>query len=344
MLLQLVTGGAGAVLATVLGFPLPFLLGSLLATGVLAQFRNACGFAPLEFPQSLRKFFMACVGVLIGLNFSPELLEQIEYLWISLVAVAVYVLLALTAGYPIFRKIGKLDPITALFAAMPGGLVEAVLIGEQAGANARVLTLQHFVRVILVVIIVPLSILIGTGDAVGSAAGERFSQSQGSLWSTIAVFVLAMVGVIFGGICRLPAKVLIGPLILSAILQASGVSTISPATQLLEVSQLVIGAGLGGSIAGVSLQELKSSIVLGISFVLTALCLAFALALAVSYVSPVHLRELYISFSPGGVTEMSLIALSFKVSPVIVAAHHVVRISFTVAIMGLAERKIGPKP
>jgi Putative ammonia monooxygenase len=46
-----------------------------------------------------------------------------------------------------------------------------------------------------------------------------------------------------------------------------------------------------------------------------------------------------ISFAPGGVTEMSLIALSLSANPAVVTLHHLVRISLTVVLISaLAKR------
>ena len=42
----------------------------------------------------------------------------------------------------------------------------------------------------------------------------------------------------------------------------------------------------------------------------------------------------------GGVTEMSLIALSLQMSPIIVAAHHMIRIIATVIITDRLGRKL----
>ncbi|MEY8837729.1 AbrB family transcriptional regulator, partial [Cribrihabitans sp. XS_ASV171] len=45
---------------------------------------------------------------------------------------------------------------------------------------------------------------------------------------------------------------------------------------------------------------------------------------------------LLISFAPGGVTEMSLIALSLGVSPLLVTVHHLFRIIMSVTLAGMA--------
>ena len=44
-------------------------------------------------------------------------------------------------------------------------------------------------------------------------------------------------------------------------------------------------------------------------------------------------QVLFMVYSPGGVVEMGLIALSLEVSPVLVTLHHLLRITLTVMVM-----------
>lgn len=338
--LQLATGATGALIATIFSMPLPYLFGSLTASALLVQLQHRAGPSPRKLPQSIRQFFIAIVGIMIGQSFSPGFWEEIETLWVSLLGVVVYVTLAFGAGYFIFRKLGKLDRTTALFAAMPGGLNEAILMGEQANGNVRLIALQHFVRVILVVFLVPMSFLIVTGDVVGSAAGEQISQTTSDIASDLLAISLAPLGIFIGHCFRLPAKVLLGPILLTAFLQSTAIITITPSPILIVIAQIVIGTGLGSTFCGITLRELKDSLILGIVSVGTYLSLALVLALAISPSSPLPLHALFIIYAPGGVTEMSLIALSFHISPLIVAVHHILRISCTVIYMSFAATRI----
>ena len=45
---------------------------------------------------------------------------------------------------------------------------------------------------------------------------------------------------------------------------------------------------------------------------------------------PMDVKELLISFAAGGLAEMSLIALSLNLNPVIVALHHLIRIFLSI--------------
>jgi uncharacterized membrane protein AbrB (regulator of aidB expression) len=51
--------------------------------------------------------------------------------------------------------------------------------------------------------------------------------------------------------------------------------------------------------------------------------------------------HLLISFAPGGVAEMSIVALSLAASPAVVSLHHILRILMTVIEMPLIARIFG---
>ena len=127
---MLCVGMGGGALALGLGLPIPFLIGRLLCTiglTFLANFR----FVALPYPKPLRTFLVVLIGTLIRSTVSPELAGAAPNVSILLLAVAAYIEMAQCLGYFIFRIVGKYDRIIALYAAMPGGLIEAVELGRK---------------------------------------------------------------------------------------------------------------------------------------------------------------------------------------------------------------------
>ncbi|SHJ75584.1 hypothetical protein SAMN05444000_112127 [Shimia gijangensis] len=340
VLLQLAIGFAGAVVAYFLGVPMPFLLGSLGVTAAIAMARSTTSDPANSFPEFLRRGFIAVVGVMIGQNFSPELTGLLGSLWVSLGAVALFVVLAHGAGYMVYRHLGGYDRPTAVFASVPGGLVEAITFGEQAGGNVAIVTVQHFARVILVIVVVPLLFWLWTGQTVGSAAGAEMSAAGYSALDVGLTAVIAVVGMFVGKWLHFPAPALIGPLVLGAAIQISGVMPLHAPSWLLNLAQLVIGVGLGAAFQDISRKQLVKSLMLGAVAMVIYLALGLSLALMVAEVTPIARDVLFISFAPGGVTEMSLIALSLGVGPIVVAAHHVFRISVTVVVMTILSKML----
>jgi len=66
--------------------------------------------------------------------------------------------------------------------------------------------------------------------------------------------------------------------------------------------------------------------------------IALVLVLLVRQVTDAPFDMLLISFAPGGVTEMALIALSLNANPALVTAHHIYRIVLTVIEMAVIAR------
>ena len=76
----------------------------------------------------------------------PQVLAQIPQMTISLAVMPVYVAVIGAIGIPLFRRLG-FDRVTAYYAAMPGGLQDMVLFGQEAGGDVRALSLIHATRV-----------------------------------------------------------------------------------------------------------------------------------------------------------------------------------------------------
>ena len=165
--LVLATALAGAFAALAMGWPIPFLLGSLVATAILALTLAARTGSPVFFPKTLREVFIAVIGTMIGTTFTPEVLSMAPTLAVTLCAMMGFVVLAQASNYVIFHYLGGYDRPTSFYAAMPGGLIEAVEMGTKAGGDVETLSIQHFVRIVLVILIVPLLFLVVTGEAVG---------------------------------------------------------------------------------------------------------------------------------------------------------------------------------
>lgn len=335
-------GLTGALAAQAAGLPIPFLLGSLFATAALSLTLYARRRQRLWFPQPLRRASVGVIGTMIGTTFDPDLLATLGSMAVTLAALTLFIVMAQAVGYGVYRGLGRYDPVTARYAAMPGGLIEAVSLGEKAGGDVETLSLQHFLRIVLVVMAVPTIIYFWTGHSVGSSAGQTLqtTPAQWTDWAAFAIVVPA--GLALGRLLRLPAGIIMGPLLLSAGLHAAGIIALSGPPLLLNGAQLMVGTGLGVMFARSTLRRLALGAALGTLAVGLMLALGAGFAALLAPHVPMSFEVLLISFAPGGVSEMSLIALSLGVSPVIVAGHHLFRIAVTVLMAGLLARKTPP--
>jgi len=321
---------AGGFIAYFIGAPMPFMIGGVIGAALFIFWLENAGHVLRKPPKPLRMAAIAGVGGMIGTTVTPDLLTILPYFWITGLAILPFVVIAHAGNFMILWKLGRYPVADAYFAGMPGGLIEAILLGEKAGADVRLLTIQHFIRVLTVVLTVPLLFLIFTGEVVGSATGQGLSTGAFGLLDIAVLVAIASIGAILGHYLRMPAGAMLGPLIVGVILSVGGVVEIHTPAWLLNIAQFVIGATLGAQFSGIDGAMLRQSLFMGLVSVAYMLTVGFIFAIGFAPLVPVEVPAMFISFAAGGLTEMSLIALSLQLSPVIVAAHHLIRIILTV--------------
>lgn len=340
LVLTLALGAGGGLVARALGLPLPLLLGSLGAVGLAAAFRFRPLGRTIEVPQELRLFLVPVIGLSIGGSFSPKVLEDAVHWLPSLLAVCLFIPLVHVLGYRIFRRVGGLSRPTAWFGATPGGLIESVILGEEAGANHQILVLLQFLRLILTIVLVPAGFTWLTGHAVGSAAGTVITREPLGPEDMAVLAAAGVAGVWLGGRLRLPAHVMTGPVALSALAHLAGLAHGVPPDWLLGVTQVGIGSVLGARFAGLPRGALPLAAKLAALNVLAMLAMAFAFAWPLSALTGQPMAAVFLAFAPGGLAEMSLIALSLQMSIVYVVAHHILRIVLSITVARLVWQRI----
>ncbi len=331
--LTLLIGTAGGFLARTLHLPLALLLGALVTTGTIA----AVGWRPFGrtvlLPPRLRLAFVPVIGVSIGGAFTPAVLAGAVAWWPSLLALFLFLPLGHAAGYGIYR-LGGLPKVESFFGAIPGGLIETVQLGEEAGGDPRLLTALQFLRLIFTIVFVPLLFTVLTGAAVGSASGATLPAAAIPLTlPEIALLLLAgALGFATARALRFPAAIMTGPILFSAIAHATGLVHGVPPAWLVGVTQIVVGCGLGARFANAERRMLTRAFALAAVNSVAALLLAFGFALVLSPLVGEPAPAVFLAFAPGGLAEMSLVALSLQMSVVFVTLHHVARIVLSVTM------------
>ncbi|PZR00716.1 MAG: aminopeptidase [Cereibacter sphaeroides] len=340
--LSLTLGLVGGLIAIWLHLPLGMLLGSLLAVATAAILEWRPSGVGVGVPTQLRNFFVPVIGLSIGGAFTPQILREAAYWWPSLLALLVYIPLTLGCGYLIYHRLGHVPKVTAFFGAVPGGLIETVTLGEAAGAEPKLLTLLQFLRLILCIIFVPIGFTWMTGHAVGSASGVQMTGSAVplGLWDVSVLLVAGVAGAWLGKLLRLPAGIVTGPLLLSGIAHLTGLTQTVPPGWMVTLTQLVVGASLGARFAGLPHRTLWLALRLAILNSVASLALAVVFALVLARVVAEPVQAVFLAYAPGGIAEMSLIALSLQISVVYVSAHHVARIVLSVLIAQLLSGRL----
>ena len=327
--LALAIGAAGGWAAWLFSLPLAWMIGAMTATTLAAVLG-----APVALPPIFRTVMIAILGVMLGSRFTPDILDHLAEWTASLAGLLAYTAVAGLASTWYFQRVGGFDRATAYFSAMPGGLSEMVLIGGSLGGDVRVISLAHASRLLLLVASLPiaLQVLLGFEPAASPAGPELAALAP----LDIAILTACGVAGLFGArALRLPAGAMMGPMVLSAAVHLAGWSDAQPPVPLVAAAQVVIGTAVGCRFAGVAPAMIGRTVALASGSTVILLSTAVGFAFLLAALTGLPPEALVIAFAPGGVAEMSLIAIALAVDPALVATHHLVRI-FTIVVLAPA--------
>lgn len=327
----------GAILAYGVHMPLPWMLGPLIATAAASLLGVRIAGHPPAMPRQSRLVFVPVLGIMIASRMTPDIVGGLWRWWPSLVAVVPYVVLLQLLNYGVFRLAGRYDPSTAFFAASPGGLVEATLLGTRHGGSPARIIMQHSTRVTFSMVTIPfLLTAMGHPFVRRPLAGPDLAAfTPAMLLEAGALVVAAVLGVVIARRLRLPAAMMIGPFLLGGVLYGTSTVTMTVPVPLIDLAQLVVGASLGVRFGPDDRAAILAALPLSVLALVVSSAAAAAAAAALSAVGVASLPLLFLSFAPGGLSEMSLIAIALGTDPVFVAAHHMVRIIASVAVSPL---------
>jgi membrane AbrB-like protein len=316
---------AGALAAFALHFPMPFLLGAIFAVGGAA----VCGVAVLV-PDPVRLPMFVVFGLLLGSTITPGLLAGA---WLNLPTVLLllpYVILVAATLFWGLKRFGGFDSATAFFSAVPGGVNEMMLLGRHYQADERALAVNQTVRLFLVVTFVAIAFQLATGitRAQLPVSGLHFSSPADYEMQ----FAVGAAGAGAALLARMPAAVLIGPFLLNASMHLTGLNSVKPDALLTLVAQIVVGASIGQRFALFTPRELVTAGRTAVFSTGVLLVLSCATAGIGSLISGYSFLLLFLAFSPGGIAEMGLIALSAGYDAGFVSLMQVCRFMFSVGL------------
>ena len=307
--------------------PLPWLLGSM----VVCAAASIVGL-PVSSPRSARPPMQVLVGTMLGSSFTLKTFANVTEWIVPLAVLVVFLFFGSALGYFMLRRIGGFDRPTAFFAGVPGGLMEMTILGGEKGGDERVIALAHAARIFFVVLFLPFLLQLAIGQPLPRSVGVPVPLSAMNVPDSAWFGGIYALGFLFAHLVKMPGRYMFAPLILSAAAHLSGVTDFVLPSAFLAGAQVIIGTVIGCRFVGLAKRTVAHA--MGLSVLTTAMLLAvtFFFAGAVSYVTGLPFASLVLAYSPGGLPEMSLIALALSGNVAFVVVHHMVRVALVVTI------------
>lgn len=312
-LFTLIIGALGGSLASWAGWPLPWVIGSLVAVML-----TRCAGSPVpEIPHG-RQAGQLIVAVAIGCHFTLPVMQQVAaHLGLIVTAVLLTLVLALCSVLLLHRW--GVPFSTAFFALMPANSSEMVHLGRQRQADTSFIAAAHSIRLLLILLTVPAVATFGMPPVAAHAPLPV-------IWPWL-IFILGVgwLAALAFKQCKLPNPWTFGPFLICAVGVGCNHLSMSMPGWLSGSGQLLIGCALGVAFDRSFFQRapgLLGKVLLLLTGSVNASALA-AWALGAGLGMP--WLSLALGMMPGSAPEMSLTAEALGLAVTLVTAMQVIR-------------------
>lgn len=329
-----------------IGAPAPYLMGSLFGVwfgGALVK--------PVQPYLGVARWFHKPVvlglGVLIGATFNQTVLAQADKWVVTLVTMIGTTIVVTAIGYAFLRRARGYEPRMAILCSVPGGQAEAIIMAREMVDKDYVVALFHLVRVVIVFVSTPLLLgLVEGHDAVDRSnvalreMPSIFTLSTGEAAMFIA---LGVAGFLMARLCRVPMPHLLGPVGLSTLFHLMGWAELPRVNEFVILAQLVIGGEVGARLAKVPFRDLLGYLKDAFATTLLIISAYFISTVGIALATGNGFLAVWLAFVPGGLYEVTLLALVFGFDVAFVAFHHTIRVIMVFIALPMLTLRLGPR-
>lgn len=288
-----------------------------------------CNFsgARLSAPPLGRELGQFLIAVALGLYFTPAVAREV---WGHAPVLAAAAFGSILIGYMASRVLAtftRIDGATAFFASVPGGATEMAILGDRLGGAVDKVAVAHSLRILVVVCTIP--VLMTIADVHG---GDVYQPVLTPLnWrGLLQLFAIAATGGLFLSWIRFPNAWMMGPLIATMLVTASGLVFSSMLGLLTNVAQVLLGCALGARFSRQFLRDAPRFVTVVLLCIVLMMMLSAAMAWGLASATGIFLPSMILAAAPGGIAEMSITARALQLGVALVTAAHVTRVLFIV--------------
>tara|TARA_A100001011_G_scaffold395535_1_gene490851 strand:+ start:768 stop:1847 length:1080 start_codon:yes stop_codon:yes gene_type:complete len=326
-----------AFVAEFLNIPLAWFLGPMIATSIASLFG-----LKIKMPKLILSTTLILLGLYIGNYIDKSLFSQIhQWAWTSLIML-IYILVSVLIVSKYLQIFSKYERKTSIFSAAPGALGPLMILAEdEKKTDLSQVATSHLIRLIIIITIFPF-IVDNFYEVEGTKFAEEIVNNQ-NIINLILLIICSIILIFIFDRLKIPAALLSGTLIASGILQISEIATYKLSPNIIDYCLLILGASVGCRFANKTFSEIARNA--WHSFIATFLLVVLGLiaAYAASLIIDKNFFTLILSYCPGGIYEVAVIAIFFNLDPEFVSFHHIIRLLMILFIVPLILKFIEKK-
>ena len=318
-----------AIIAEYFNIPLAWFLGPMLITS-LASLMGL----KTKMPRLVLSSILIVLGLYIGNYIDKDLFNQMQdWIWTSFIML-IYIILSVLIVSKYLEKFSKYEKKTSIFSAAPGALGPLLILAEDEKTDLSQVATSHLIRLIIIITVFPF--IVNSFYGVDSVNISKEIITNQNLYHLIILIISSIILILLFEKIKAPAALLTGTLVASGLLQITEIATYQISPNIIDYCLLILGSSVGCRFANKSFGEIGRNALH--SFVATFLLVVLGIIAAIfaSLIIDKNFFTLLLSYCPGGIYEVAVIAIFFDLDPEFVSFHHIIRllmILFTVPIL-----------
>ena len=322
-----------AILAEFFNIPLAWMIGPMIATSLVAL----KGFQVLM-PKLALSSILIILGLHIGNYIDQNLLTQmVNWIWTTVI-MFFYIVISILIVSKYLQKFSGYKEKTSIFSAAPGALGPLMILAEYEKSDLSQVATAHLIRLIIIITVFPFIIISLSPTA--SLELENFDYMSQNHLDLILLIMASLVFIFFFDKAKVPAALLSGTLVASGLLQIFDIASYKLPDASINFCLLILGASVGCRFANKTFKEVANNSFHGLVATILLVLLGLVAACIATFFVDTNFLSLILSFCPGGIYEVAVIAIAFDLEPDFVAFHHIIRLLFILFIVPVILRLV----
>jgi len=310
-----------AIITEYFNIPLAWFLGPMIIVSIAAL-----SGLKVKMPSMALSFILIILGLHIGNYIDENLFNQmLNWIWTSFIML-LYIIICILVVAKYLQKFANYSEKASIFSAAPGALGPLMILAEHEKTDLSQVATSHLIRLIIIITVIPFIIVNNTSsETLLSNDYDYMSQNHFHL---IFLLITSLFFIFIFEKIRIPAALLSGTLFASGLLQITDFASYKLPNETVNFCLLILGASVGCRFAEKTVKEIANNSLHSIVATTILVVLGLLAAYIATFFVETNILTLILSFSPGGIYEVAVIAIAFDLDPDFVAFHHIIRLLF----------------
>ena len=310
-----------AIIADYFNIPLAWMLGPMIISSI-----SALAGLKIKMPKIALSSVLIILGLYIGNHIDQNLFNQMtNWIWTSVIML-IYIIICILVVAKYLQKYSGYGEKASIFSAAPGALGPLLILAENEKTDLSQVATSHLIRLIIIITLIPFIIV--NNVVTETLIIDNFDYMAQNHLNLLMLIIASVIFILIFDKIKVPAALLSGTLFASGLLQMTDVATYKLPVASINFCLLILGASVGCKFAKKTVKEIANNSLHSLVATIILIILGLIAAYVATFVVDTNILTLILSFSPGGIYEVAVIAIAFDLEPDFVAFHHIIRLLF----------------